>query len=379
MSERILFVDDDSNVLAGIRRTLGKHAEIHTATSGADGLRVLQDSGPFALVISDMRMPNMNGAQFVSKVRVQAPDTVRMILSGQADLEATIAAVNEGHIYRFLSKPCSPEQLLSAAEDGLKQYRLVSAEKVLLEQTLIGSVKMLVEVLGMVNPTASSRASRLQRYAEELSTALGLEPRWQWGLAALVSQIGFVALPKEILAKIEAGQVLTGEEKRLFESHPEIAAKLLAAIPRLEDVAAIVKAQSGDFRVAGKLGDIRQWGVRSTGQLLLRAAIELDRLIVAGNTRKAAVQSLCGPTFGLPAVVTKALTLMSGCVKTSAVRQVQVHQLSPGMVLDEDIVSPKGIRLVSAGQEVNQTLIVRLTTIAAGVGVVEPFRVRVSN
>src|SRR5271165_3497434 len=117
-----------------------------------------------------------------------------MILSGQADLEATIAAVNEGHIYRFLSKPCSPEQLLSAAEDGLKQYRLVSAEKVLLEQTLIGSVKMLVEVLGMVNPTASSRASRLQRYAEELSTALGLEPRWQWGLAALVSQIGFVAL-----------------------------------------------------------------------------------------------------------------------------------------------------------------------------------------
>jgi response regulator RpfG family c-di-GMP phosphodiesterase len=81
------------------------------------------------LVVSDMRMPSMNGAQFLAKVREQKPDTVRMILSGQADLQATIAAVNEGHIYRFLSKPSAPEQLLAAIEDGFKQHRLLTAEK----------------------------------------------------------------------------------------------------------------------------------------------------------------------------------------------------------------------------------------------------------
>ncbi len=379
MSERILFVDDEPNVLEGIQRTLRKHADIHTASSGADGLRLMREAGPFALVISDMRMPIMNGVQFLSKARELAPDTVRMILTGQADLEATIASVNEGQIFRFLSKPCSPAQLLAAAEDGLKQYRLVTAEKVLLEQTLIGSVKMLVDVLGLVNPMASARASRLQRYAEEFTKALGLADRWQWRLAALVSQVGFVALPKEILSKVESGHPLTGDEKRLFESHPEIAAKLLAAIPRLEDVSAIVKAQSGEFRFAGKPDDVQQWGLRGIGQLLLRTAIELDRLIIGGSKREEAVEALCGPQFGLPAAVAKALATLSNSAKSSSVRQVSVHQLSPGMVLDEDVMSPKGLRLVSAGQEINETLIVRLTSIAKGVGVVEPFRVRIST
>ena len=123
-SERVLFVDDEQNVLDGIQRSLRKHVTLLTATSGEDGLRLLRESGPFALVVSDMRMPSMNGAQLLTKVREQAPDTVRMILSGQADLEATIAAVNDGHIYRFLSKPCPTEKLLAAVEDGLRQHRL---------------------------------------------------------------------------------------------------------------------------------------------------------------------------------------------------------------------------------------------------------------
>src|SRR5208282_5972980 len=100
MSERVLFVDDEPQVLEGIQRSLRKQVAIHTATSGAEGLRLLSEMGPFAVVVSDMRMPIMSGAQFLARVREQTPDTVRMILSGHADLAATIAAVNEGHIYR---------------------------------------------------------------------------------------------------------------------------------------------------------------------------------------------------------------------------------------------------------------------------------------
>src|SRR3984885_1383580 len=125
MNQRVLFVDDEPNVLEGIQRTLRKQVELQTASSGAEALRLIAETGPFALVISDMRMPAMNGAQFLAKVREQEPDTVRMILSGHADLDATIAAVNEGHIYRFLSKPCPSDMLLGAVEDGLNQYRLI--------------------------------------------------------------------------------------------------------------------------------------------------------------------------------------------------------------------------------------------------------------
>lgn len=379
MSERVLFVDDEPNVLEAIQRTLRKQVDIQTATGGVEGLQVLQTAGPFALVVSDMRMPGMSGPQFLAKVREQAPEAVRMILSGQADLQATIAAVNEGHIYRFLSKPCPPDQLLIAINDGLRQFRLVTAEKVLLEQTLAGSVKMLIEILGMVSPAASSRASRLQRYAIALSIALLLPERWEWGLAAFISQIGCVALPKELLSKVEASQALTDEEKHLYESHPEVAGKLLAAIPRLEDVAAIVTSQFGELSFAGRPSDLRQWDIRSLGQLLMRTALEFDRLTTRGASREAAAEILGRSALALPASMIKALHSLPAANREFVTREVRLKDLAVGMILDEDLVSPKGIRLVPSGHEVTRTLLIRLGSIADGVGVAEPFRVRVAT
>ena len=376
MSEQVLFVDDEQNVLGAIQRTLHRHVEVQTASSAGEALKLLEQSGPFALVVSDMRMPVMNGAQFLAQVREKHPDTVRMILSGQSDLQATIAAVNDGHIYRFLSKPCAAPQLLAAVSDGITQHRLLTAEKVLLEQTLSGSVKMLIEILGLVAPAASSRASRLQRYTIELAAALGLEQRWQWGLAAFVSQIGCVALPKEILQKIEAEQALSDEERRLYDGHPEIAGRLLAAIPRLDDVAAIVGGQFNMPELAEKPDQIGLWDVRSVGQLLLRTSIELDRQLMRGAHRDAAIETVRTSKLGFPASVIHALRILTVVKEATVVRQIRLLDLAPGMVLDEDLFSTKGIRLVPAGLEVTRTVIVRLMSIAGGVGVTEPFRVR---
>ena len=210
-----------------------------------------------------------------------------------------------------------------------------------------------------------------------LSGALQLPDRWQWGLAAYVSQIGCVALPKEILLKVEAAQALTEEEKRLYESHPEVAGKLLAAIPRLEEVAAIVAAQFGAISFAGRPDDVRKWDICSTGQLLLRTSLEFDRLTARGTSRDAAVQSLSKSALALPPAVVNALHSLRAAHREFITRQVRLKDLALGMLLDEDLVSPKGIRLVPAGHEVTRTLLVRLSSIADGVGVAEPFRVRV--
>jgi response regulator RpfG family c-di-GMP phosphodiesterase len=378
VSQRVLFVDDEPQVLEGIQRSLRKRVDLQTAPGGVEALRLIAEEGPFALVISDMRMPGMNGAQLLAKVREQEPDIVRMILSGQSDMQATIDAVNQGQIYRFLSKPCAADQLLLAIEDGLKQHQLVTAEKVLLEQTLNNCVKMLIEILGMVSPAASGRASRLQRYTVALAAALQLPDRWQWGLSALVSQIGCVALPSELLSKVEAGQTLTEEERRLHESHPEVAGKLLLAIPRLEDVAEIVTAQFGPLNFSGHPVDVRRWDVRSTGRLLLRAAFEFDRLTSRGARREAAADSLRASSLGFPACVIEALRSLATTNQERVIKQVRLRDLSTGMILDEDLVSSKGIRLVPAGHEVTRSLIVRLNSIASGVGVAEPFRVSVA-
>ena len=376
MSRRVLFVDDEPNLLDAIQRTLRKQVDLRIAVGAAEGLRMLQQEGPFELVISDMRMPEMDGAQFLGRVREESPDSIRMILSGQADLQATIAAVNVGHIFRFLSKPCPPDQLLAAIEDGLEQHRLIRAEKLLLEETLSGSVKMLVELIGMVSPAASSRAARLQRYVNALVKSLDLEARWQWPLAALISQVGCVGLPKDLQSKVETGEALNPHEKRLYDAHPDVAGKLLAAIPRLDDVAWIVAKQGVAPVADAGGGPWQEAGVRPVGHALLYAAREFERLMSAGRTADAAVAQLRGRSGIVPAIV-EALDKMALPTLPWVVRQIAVKDLSAGMVLDQDLVSSKGIRIVPAGNEVTQTLIVKLLSIASGVGIAEPFRVRV--
>jgi len=142
MAEKVLFVDDEPPVLEGYQRLLRREFEVETAVGGEQGLTSIQGRGPYALVVSDMRMPGMDGVQFLSRVKQLAPDTVRMVLTGQADMTAAMNAVNEGNIFRFLTKPCDKETLSKAITTGFVQYRLVMAEKVLLENTLMGSIKV---------------------------------------------------------------------------------------------------------------------------------------------------------------------------------------------------------------------------------------------
>lgn len=377
MAERVLFVDDESHLLEGIARSLRNRFEIHTATSGAQALCLLRSAAPFAVVVSDMRMPEMNGVQFLSHVRDLCPDTVRMILSGQSDLRDTIAAVNDGNIFRFLSKPCSTDVLLAALGTGVEQYRLITSEKVLLEQTLGGAVAMLIEILSMVSPAAYARARRLQQYVVALAAALGLRERWQWPLAALVSQIGCVSMPKETLSKVEAGQPLSDEEQSLHESHPQLAAKMLQAIPRLEDVAAIVSNQNNSLSDAELPADLRLWDVRTAGTILLRAANEFDRQVAKGRDSAAAAAALRAADSKLPKALIEALKVLPIAGRERVMRTVRLLDLAAGMLLDEALVTRKGACLVPAGHEVTPTLLLRLRSIAGAVQLKEPFRVQV--
>ncbi len=134
MTDRILFVDDEKGVLDGYERLLRKEFYVSVAQSGQEALAVIREHGPFAVVISDMRMPGMNGAEFLSQVRAMAPHTVRMLLTGYTDLKAAIDAVNEGNIFRFLTKPSTKEVLIDAINIGLTQYHSAMAEVELLKK-----------------------------------------------------------------------------------------------------------------------------------------------------------------------------------------------------------------------------------------------------
>jgi C4-dicarboxylate-specific signal transduction histidine kinase len=130
---KILFVDDEPSILEGLAIHVRRKFQVSTATSGTEGLQKLKREGPFSIVVSDMRMPEMDGSAFLRQVRLTAPDTIRMLLTGYADLESAMNAVNEGYIFRFLTKPCDPKPLHKALDAALEQRRLVSADKILLE------------------------------------------------------------------------------------------------------------------------------------------------------------------------------------------------------------------------------------------------------
>jgi CheY-like chemotaxis protein len=377
MAASVLFVDDEPHLLDGIARSLRQQFDIRTATSGIEGLRALKAFGPFAVVVSDMRMPEMNGAQFLGRVREVAPETVRIILSGQSDMQQTIAAVNEGNIFRFLTKPCDTPSLSAAVGMAVEQHRLITAEKALLEQTLTGAVNVLIEILTVVTPPAYSRARRLQRYVTALAAALDLGENWQWPLAALLSQIGCISLPKETVAKVEAGQELTEEEHRLFESHPQMAAKMLEAIPRLETVAAIVSSQNAALTDAEAFRELKGLDAKSAGHVLLHAAVAFDRQSMRGGSANAATDALRVAKVKLPPAMLDALRNLPIAGREHAMRSVRLIDLAPGMLLDEPLITRKGVCLVPAGHEVTAALLARLRGIDSDIQVQEPFRVQV--
>ena len=129
MTDRILFVDDDPNLLASFRRQLRRQFQIETALGGPEGLELVEHNGPYSVIISDFRMPHMNGIEFLARVREMAPDTIRIMLTGNADMQAAIQAVNEGNIFRFLTKPCSVDLLGESLDTGIEQYQQVTQER----------------------------------------------------------------------------------------------------------------------------------------------------------------------------------------------------------------------------------------------------------
>ena len=177
ISQRILFVDDDANLLEGLNRRLRKQFEIATARSGEAGLEILNNKGPFAVVVSDYGMPGMSGIEFLKKVGEYSPFTVSAMLTGQADLQVAVRALHNGRIFRFLSKPCSAEVLAKTIHDCLEQYRLVMMERILTDELNCANERLRVLNEELEDRVAKRTATirRLHQFVSDLNGLDSLE------------------------------------------------------------------------------------------------------------------------------------------------------------------------------------------------------------
>ncbi|RMH17181.1 MAG: response regulator [Gemmatimonadetes bacterium] len=358
MSERprILCVDDEIHVLESLKLTLRKDFDVRASTSAAKALEMLESMGPFAVVVSDMRMPEMSGAEFLAQVRERAPDSVRVLLTGQADLPSSIAAVNEGQIYRFLTKPCAAPRLREVLRDAVEQYRLIVSERVLLDQTLKGSIEALFQVLAIASPPAFGRGHRIKAYAARMAQVLPPRQRTYVQLAAMFSQIGFITLPPETAEKLYNGAPLDLEEQAMVRKLPGTAQRLIRRIPRLEPVVALL-----DQLDASPPFEPTTVESPAPGLQVLRVARDFEMLEERGHTPTEAMRILersdAGYDGGLLSGFAGELGIPSGA---DAVTTIPTAEVRVGMVLAEDLRTSHGILLASRGMEISDHLLERI-------------------
>lgn len=357
---RVLCVDDEPNILEGLALHLRRRFEVLTATSGQTGLELLEKKGGAAVVVSDMRMPGMDGAAFLGNVRRAQPDTVRILLTGQADLASAIKAVNDGQLFRFLTKPCPPAMLLDTLDAAVQQYELLRSERVLLEQTLHGSIRALTEVLALTNPLSFGRASRIKARVTELAGRLGLQERWQVEVASMLSQLGCITLPAEAIEKLYYGKPLLPAEQEMVERLPAVTERLLGSIPRLEVVRGILSLYSKPYRRAdpATLSASEQL-VRRSAQVL-KVVSDLDVLEAQGNPLARAFDTMRGRVDSYDAQVLEAYAELRGrSAPGEDIRELPFGQLRVGMVFTEDVGLRSGTLLAARGFEVTESFLER--------------------
>jgi response regulator RpfG family c-di-GMP phosphodiesterase len=385
MNDKILCVDDEENILAAYQRQLRKQFKIDTALGSVEALKRISNSGPYAVVISDLRMPDMDGIEFLAKVKQFAPDTVRMMLTGNADLHAAIDAVNQGNIFRFLTKPCPPEMLAQALQAGLEQYRLIVAEKELLEQTLKGSVGVLIEILSIMDASLFGRACTLRDNVREIALSLNVSDLWDLELSAMLSEIGRVTIPAKTIMKEREGSPLTDDEKKMLARVPEIGSRLLSKIPRLESVAQTVLYQDKNFDGSGyPENEVARKGI-PLGSRIIKILNDLNQQESKGETLDDALEVLKRrkgaydpELFEWVSDWLKSATTRSKQVQKIA-RFISVDELHAGQMLLSDIVSKSGALLISAGTRVSESLRERILNFARLQEVREPIHVEITE
>ena len=369
-NRRILCVDDEPRVLEGIERTLFELFEVTTETNPLRALTLLQEGPPFAVVLSDMRMPELDGAALLARAREIAPLTTRMLLTGQAEVSSAVAAVNQGQILRFLCKPCPPDALIQALELGVEQHRLMTAERELLEQTVTGCVRLLSEVLTLVAPVLFSRTQRIKVLTTHMAKKLALADPWRFEVAALFSMIGCVGLSEATLERVLARKPLDAADQRAFDEHPQMTHRLLSAIPRFEEIAAMIKLQNGGPHHA-PTDDIERGGA------MLRIAIEVERLTAHGKALPDALIELERKLPPAEQPFLKTLADFRNAEGSTTVRALPVVQMTAEMILEEDVRTTTGVVVVPKGRELTMVLIERLFKFSRAGTLVEPIRVRV--
>lgn len=404
----IVIVDDEQDVLNALRRVFrNPRYKVHTYDSAGSALEALKELNA-DLIISDMRMPNMDGAEFLKHAKNMRPMTPRILLTGQADKEDTVRAINEGEIYAYVSKPWDNEQFISLANEALsrrsrdikknralhtlkKMHEDVSERKADIEQQLVQTSTLsaqalddaytligesFLNLLDMKQPGQRALAHQLEEVVDKLALKLSVsdEDRHLLKLSARLHGIGKIGVPDSVLAK--PFLKMSPQEQEAFKAYPANSACTIIAIETFSACSELLFKQKE--RADGS-GFPMGLGKDDLGLLnfIFNAALEYCEKryspVVVPLSHEQAVQKLKETPLAYDANVLKALAgldterkLSSGSENKTIV--LPLHSLEPGMVVKEDIIGDRDMLLLRAGSVVTESLIVKLSNMQKQMG-----------
>jgi response regulator RpfG family c-di-GMP phosphodiesterase len=394
----VLFVDDESSILSALRRLFRPQGyRVLMAESGPAGLAILE-SEPVDLVMSDMRMPEMDGATFLEQVRLRWPDVGRILLTGYSDISSTVAAINRGAIHRYIAKPWEDRELLLCVRDGLERRRLEQENRALqaltqvqneelsaLNADLAARVKARTSELEQVNAMLEKSFEQLQEnfllsidvfsgllelrhddmagysrkvadLARRIARHLACSPLQQQDcyIAGLLHEIGKIGLPDALLRKPVSA--MNGDELAQYRNHSLKGEAALLPLAQLQRVAKMVRSQQERIDGKGFPDGLAGTDIPAGAQILSVASdyfgVQFGRLAQkhydAGHARSLILGG-AGTRYASEIVEAFEKALLDAPATTARDRAIQASEVEVGMVLARDLLSPQGTLLLAAG------------------------------
>lgn len=374
----ILFVDDDYRLLKSFSRMLSPRFYVKIATDAVSAMEILEDEHDFTIVISDYKMPIMSGVDLLSNIKDKYPDMIRILLTGYADLNVALEAVNEGNIFRILQKPCNPKAMAKAIMDGIDIYEKGQAMHELLESTVQESLGIFGDLVSLVKPDVFGRITRILPYVRHMAREMIPSALWEVSTGTRLSMLGFITLPDEIVQKDLNGIALSASEQKLFNEHPAFSSSFIAKIPRMDNVSRIIAYQEKRYDGTGVPKDKLQKKDIPLGARILKACLDLDRHVCSGMGHGEALNALSANEDWYDPDVLGYLFTALGDQPVLQERQIYMNGLEPGMILTADIVAVKGnteLKLLAAGQELSEMSIAYLRHYTLNYRVPEPIKI----
>lgn len=233
----VLAVDDEENNLSLLKRTLRGSYNVISATSGAEALEIIERQGDeISLIISDQKMPQMEGTDFLKIVSVNHPEIIKILLTGHSNFDILVDAINECHLFQYILKPFEPQDLCMTIENGIKKYELTSSRAQIIQdlsELFYKTIKSIAQALDAKDPYTHGHSLRVTLYSLAIAKKLNLSDELleEIETAGLLHDIGKIAIPEKILLK--PGK-LTEEEFQIIKTHPELGEKLVTNIKKLQ-------------------------------------------------------------------------------------------------------------------------------------------------